>query len=139
MAKLIRDRSTKEKDRWWSEVARAAESAPTLTYERRSAPMANSDDVLGRAVRVIEFRRSNICITPGPCDCPTCETIRALAAEVRERRRDREYLERLQGGPYFVVRLDSADALNRENVERFRGMGIIRLLDADAAMGGGED
>lgn len=42
MAKLIRDRSTKEKDRWWSEVARAAESAPTLTYERRSAPMANS-------------------------------------------------------------------------------------------------
>lgn len=41
MAKLIRDRSTKEKDRWWSEVARAAESAPTLTYERRSAPMAD--------------------------------------------------------------------------------------------------
>ena len=40
MAKLIRDRSTKEKDRWWSEVARAAESAPTLTYERRSATMA---------------------------------------------------------------------------------------------------
>lgn len=62
----------------------------------------------------------------------------ALAAEVRELRRDRDLLDRLQGGPYFVVRLDAADALNRENVERFRGMGIIRLLDADAAMGGGE-
>lgn len=53
-----------------------------------------------------------------------------------ELRRDRDLLDRLQGGPYFVVRLDAADALNRENVERFRGMGIIRLLDADAAMGG---
>ena len=68
-----------------------------------------------------------------------------LAAALREAREDTRRLDalwdRLQGGPYFVVRLDSADALNRENVERFRGMGIIRLLDADAAMKppGGED
>ena len=43
MAKLIRDRSTREKDQWWSEVSRAAASAPTLTYEKRSTPMVNSD------------------------------------------------------------------------------------------------
>lgn len=66
----------------------------------------------------------------------------ALAAEVRELRKDRERSEKLwdtlMGGPYFVVNIDAADALNRENIERHRGMGIVRLLDA-ALSSRGED
>lgn len=70
-----------------------------------------------------------------PCLQVTLDYVRAALREAREDTRRLDALwDRLQGGPYFVVRLDSADALNRENVERFRGMGIIRLLDADAAM-----
>ena len=108
-----------------------------------SAPMAN-EDVLERA-RNFDRELSEADKQRRMVDLGALHLIHALAAELREAREDTRRLDalwdRLQGGPYFVVRLDSADALNRENVERFRGMGIIRLLDADAAMKtpGGED
>lgn len=49
MAKLIRDRSTPDKDEWWKAVQRSARMAPTLTYEREGRMEINIDALIGPA------------------------------------------------------------------------------------------
>lgn len=90
MAKLIRDRSTPEQDAWWSAVQDAAKAAPKLTYER-SEPMA-SEDVLERANNfVTEINEADK--RRRMTDLGALHLIHALAAEVRELRKDKARLD----------------------------------------------
>lgn len=53
MAKLIRDRSTPEKDEWWKAVQRSARMAPTLTYEREGRMEINIDALFKELANII--------------------------------------------------------------------------------------
>ena len=90
MAKLIRDRSTKEKDEWWRSIQEAAKKTPKLTYER-SAAMANSEDVLEAARNhTRDFTKFDRAFQE--YHLAEAHLILALAAEVRELQKDREML-----------------------------------------------
>lgn len=86
--------------------------------------MANSEDVLKRAERWLALDPMN---GDGSDDYHTTPLIRALAAEVRELRRDRARLDWLLKNGFVV--------LNRNSI--FPAQTQHRY-DIDAAMGGGE-